>query len=66
MYVCVCVYMYICNIYVWILVICLHCQIWAWLAPWSGVTVADFGQLNACWVLVMLMTRFLLTNDIFD
>ena len=38
----------------------------AWLAPCSGVTVADFGQLNACWVVVILMTRFLLTNDIFD
>ena len=32
----------------------------------SGVTVVDFGQLNICWVLVMLMARFLLTNDIFD
>ena len=41
-------------------------RVWTWLAPCSGVTVVDFGQLNACWVLVMLMARFLLTNDIFD
>ena len=25
-----------------------------------------FGKLSACWVLVMLMARFLLTNDVFD
>ena len=41
-------------------------RVWVWLEPCSGVTVADFGQLNACWVLVMLMARFLLTRDIFD
>ena len=44
LYICMCVYMYICNIYVY--------------APCSGVTVAEFGQLNACWISVMLMTRF--------
>ena len=62
---CVCVHMYIYNIYVQILVICIHCQVWAWLALCFPVTLADFAQLNACWVLVMLMARFLLTNDIF-
>ena len=36
------------------------------LAPCSDVTVADFGQSNAYWVLVMLMAKFLLTKDIFD
>ena len=48
MYVCIYiymwVYMYICNIYVY--------------APCSGVTVAEFGQLNPSWISVMLMTRF--------
>ena len=48
------------------LVICLYCRVWAWLAPCSGVTDTDFGQVNVCWVLVILMTRFLLTNDIFE
>ena len=28
--------------------------------------VVHFGQVNAGWVLAILMTRFLLTNDIFD
>ena len=37
-----------------------------WLAPCSGVTVADFGQLNSYWVLVMLMAKFLSAKEIFD
>ena len=45
---------------------CLYCQFWAWLASCSGVFSADFGQVNAGCVLVILMTRFLLTNDLFD
>ena len=32
----------------------------------SGVSVFDFGQVNAGWVLAILMKRFLLTNDISD
>ena len=36
------------------------------LARCSGVSVVYFRQVNAGWVLVFLMTRFLLTNDIFD
>ena len=36
------------------------------MAPCSGVSVVDFGQVNAGWVLVILMTKFLLTNNIFD
>ena len=47
-------------------VICLYIWLWAWLEPSSGVSVADFGHVNACWTLVILMTRFLLTNDLFD
>ena len=42
------------------------CWLWAWLAPCSGVSVVNFGQVNAGWVLVILMIRFLLTNNIFD
>ena len=34
--------------------------------PCSAVSVVDFGEVNAGWVLVILMTRFLLTNNIFD
>ena len=45
---------------------CLYCLLWAWLAPFSSVSVVDFGQVNVGWVLVILMTKFLLTNDIFD
>ena len=45
---------------------CLHYRLWAWLAPCSGDSVVYFGQVNADWVLVILMTRFLLTKDIFD
>ena len=44
---------------------CLYCWLWAWLVPCSGVSVVDFGQVNAGWVLVVLLTRFLLTNNIF-
>ena len=67
-YVCVCIYicMYIC-IYIRILVVCLYCRLWACLVPCSGVFIVDFEQVNTgweCWVI--LMTRFLLTNDIFD
>ena len=36
------------------------------MALCSGVSFVDFGQVNAGWVLVILMTIFLLTNDIFD
>ena len=43
-----------------------YCRLWAWLAPCSGVFVVEFEQVNAGWVLVILMTRFLLTNNIFD
>ena len=43
------------------------CWLWgAWLVPCSGVSVVDFEQVNAGWVLVILMTRFLLTNDFFN
>ena len=67
MYIYVYVYMYIyIYIYIWILVICLYCRLWAWFVPGSGVFVVDFKQVNAGYVLVILMTRFLLTNDIFD
>ena len=69
MYICMCVYVCMCiyiYIYVEIVVICLYCRVWTWLAPCSGIPVTDFGQVNACWVLVISMTRFLLTNDIFD
>ena len=45
---------------------CLYCRLWAWLELCSGVFVVEFGQANAGWVLVILMTRFLLTNNIFD
>ena len=61
--ICICVYIYI---FVEILVICLYCRLWAWLAPCSGVSLVSFGQVDAGWVLVILMTRFLLANDIFD
>ena len=30
------------------------------------ISVIDFGQVNAGWILVILMRRFLLTKDIFD
>ena len=43
---------------------CLYCWLLVWLAPCSGVSVVDFGQENAACVSVILMTRFLLTNDI--
>ena len=43
-----------------------YCQFWAWLAPSSDVSVVDFEQVSAGWVLVLLMTRFRLTNHIFD
>ena len=62
LYVCIffSIYIYIdINIYIYALGV-------AWLVPYSSVSVADFGQVNACWVLVILMTRFLLTNNIFD
>ena len=45
---------------------CLYCRLWVWLEPCFGVCVVDFGQVNAGWVIEILMTRFLLTNDIFD
>ena len=45
---------------------CLCCWLWAWLAPCSGVSVVDFVQVNAGWVLVILMARFVLTNNTFD
>ena len=32
----------------------------------SGVSVVNFGQVNTSCVFVILMTRFLLNNDIFD
>ena len=74
-YICVCVcvcvyiyiYIYICMyVYLWILVICLHCRLWVWFVPCSGVSVVELGQVIAGWVLVILMTRFLLTNDFFN
>ena len=49
--------------YIWILVICLYCWLWAWLVSCSGVFVVDFEQVNTGWVLVILMTRFVLTKD---
>ena len=70
-YVCLCmcvyiyVYVYVC-IYIWILVICLYFRLWALLVPCSGVSVVDFDQINSGWVLVILMTRFLLTNNFFN
>ena len=45
---------------------CLYCRLCAWLVPSSGVSVVDYGQVTAGWVLPILMTRFLLTNDISD
>ena len=36
------------------------------MAPSSGVSVVDFEQVSAGWVLVLLMTTFRLTNHIFD
>ena len=36
------------------------------LVPCYGVSVVDFGQVNGGWVFVILMTRFVLSNDIFD
>ena len=41
-----------------------HSWLWPWVVPCSGVPVVDFGQRNIAWALVILMTRFLLTNDI--
>ena len=35
---------------------CLYCRLGPWLVPCSGVSVVDFGQINAGWVLVTLMT----------
>ena len=57
-----CVYIYI---YIYIL-ICLYCWLSAWLGPSSTVSVVDFGEVNAGWVLVILMARSLLPNNIFD
>ena len=62
-YICICVWIYI---YISILVIRLYVRLWAWLVPCSGVSVVDFEQVNAGWVLVVLITRFLLTNDSFN
>ena len=45
---------------------CLYSRLWAWLVPCAGVSVFDFGQGNSGWALVILITKFLLTNDIFD
>ena len=50
MYIYIYVYIYI---YIYIIIWCVCCAV-------------DFGQVNAAWVLVFLMTRFLLTNDISD
>ena len=44
----------------------LYCQCWACFAFCSTVSVVDFKQVYAGWVLVILMTGFLLTNNIFD
>ena len=73
-YVCMCTYIIYIYVYVYIhvyvyiyrerLVFCLYCQLWVWLAPCPGAFVVDFVQVNAGWVLVILMTKFLLTNDI--
>ena len=43
-----------------------YCQFWACLAPCSGVSVVNFEQVNAGWVLVILMRKFILINNIFD
>ena len=44
---------------------CLYCQVWVWLVPCSSVYVVGSGQVNADWVLVILITRVLLTNNVF-
>ena len=36
------------------------------LVSCSSVSVVDFEQVNPGWVLVIVMTRFLLTNDFFN
>ena len=77
-YVCIYVYVYVYILYIYVyvyihvyvyiyrerLVFCLYCQLWVLLAPCPGVYVVDFVQVNTGWVLVILMTKFLLTNDI--
>ena len=74
-YVYVCVYMCVCvSVYVYvdapisylILVIYLYFWLLAWVVSCSSVSVVDFEQVNAGWVLVILMARFLLTNDFFN
>ena len=45
---------------------CFYCWFWACLAPFCSVSVVDAEQANGGWVLVILMTRPLLTNNIFD
>ena len=75
---CVCVYVYICMcvfvcICIYVIYMCRY-QLFVFIVGFGRgcylVLVlpcfADFGQLNACWVLVMLMARFLLTKDVFD
>ena len=76
--VCVCIYMYIyiyIYIYVYIYIYIYICIDTSYLSLFSGLGVVGtmfwcyccyFGQVNSCWVLVILMTRFLLTNGIFD
>ena len=54
--------MYICIV----LVIFLYCWFWAGLVPFFGVSVVDFGQVNASWEFEILMRRSLLTDGIFD
>ena len=46
--------------------LCLYCWLWARLVPCSAVSVVEFGQVNAGWVIVILMTKSLLTSKIFD
>ena len=73
-YICVSVYVHVCLcvcIYVYVYMYICMCMgicmcVWAWLVPCSGVSDVDFDEVNAGWVLVIQMTRFLLTNDIFD
>ena len=54
----ICVYAYV---YVYVYVLALGV-----VGTCSSVSVVDFGQVNTSWVLMILMARFLLTNNIFD
>ena len=65
---CVCMYAhnYVHTQFIWILVTCLYCRPRAWFVPCLGVCVVNFEQVNAGSVLVILMTRFFLTDNIFD